>query len=101
LEEEDPETEFRAGRRNAGLNASETVKADLLGCLLHAFAGDEADIVCARKDAVDCGDGDACGFGEVGDGRAAHFRMILFVSFIRIIETNDTISCFRYHGGLI
>jgi len=27
--------------------------------------------------------------------------MILFVSFIRIIETNDTISCFRYHGGLI
>jgi hypothetical protein len=68
---------------------------------LHAFAGGEADVACAGEDAVDRGNRDACGFGEVGDGRAAHLRMILFVSLIRIIETNDTFLCFRYHGGLI
>ena len=102
LQQQDTEAQMRAGRGDTRLNAAKTVEPDLFGGVLHPFAGRQSHIRGPRQHAVDRCDGNPSSFGQIGDGRAAHGDSdLLSYHFERMYDTNETISCFRYHGGLI
>ena len=83
LQQQHSEPQPGPRRMHAGLDAAQPVEPDRRGGLLHPFARAQPDVRRAGQDPVDGGDRDACGFGKVGDRRAAHRVGDLF----RIIAT--------------
>ena len=72
LQQQNAKAQARPGRRDARLNAAQTVKADVFGGPLHLFPCGKPHIRCAGQDAVHRGDRNAGSFGEIGDRGAAH-----------------------------
>jgi hypothetical protein len=81
LQQKDAEAQAWAGRRDAGLDAADTVEANGFCRLLHPFASSQAHICRSGQDTIYGSDRNPGGFSKVWNGGSAHgtsdwFRII-------------------------